>query len=284
MLFAKFLSLAPLPLLYLVSDGLYFLGYYMVGYRRRLVRENLAAAFPEKTPDERKRIEKDFYRRLCDYAIETLKLLTISKESLRKRMVFTNPGLIEDCHARGQSLLYLTSHQFNWEWLLAAGSFALPFPVKFVYQKMSATFAEELSMQCRTRFGAVGLERGEVAIEALRHRNELQGIAIVGDQYPGHGQDKKFPAVFLNRETVFFAAINQLAILTQYEVVYFEIERKRRGYYAATARIIGRPPYARDSEDVIQAYIKSTEDTIRKFPSGWLWSHNRWKTRHLKQA
>src|SRR5690606_18317686 len=82
MLLLRLLSRLPFFFLYLLSDFLFVVVYYGVRYRRKLVRKNLKNAFPEKTKAERKRIEHQFYHNLCDYSIETLKLLTIREDEL----------------------------------------------------------------------------------------------------------------------------------------------------------------------------------------------------------
>ena len=284
MILVKLVSHLPFFVLYLISDFLYLLGYYVVRYRRKLVSRNLRNAFPELSEGTRNEIERAFYRNLCDYAVETLKLLTIRRGELGKRMLFTNPEVIEAYYSQNRSILYLASHTFNWEWLLSAGNFALPYPVEFIYQRVKANFFNRLSLQCRTRFGAKSISRKDVARNALRQSSPLRGIALVGDQYPGYGHDKKYQAAFLGQSTVFFLAINQLAILTQYPVVYFQVHKVRRGHYEAQAIVLGEPPYGRGEHSIIESYVRAVEKSILDHPSGWLWSHNRWKTRHLRQA
>ena len=115
MFILKLLSRLPFSVLYAFSDLLFVLSYYLVGYRIKVVRKNLKNSFPEKKEDELSRIEKQFYKDLCDYGVETLKLLTISKEDLMKRLVYKNPEIAQPFADRGQSILLLTSHQFNWE-------------------------------------------------------------------------------------------------------------------------------------------------------------------------
>lgn len=282
MFLVRLISRLPLGVLYLLSDFGYFVSYYIVRYRRKLVRRNLAQSFPEKSLKELIKIEKQFYRNLCDYAVETLKLLTISKEELGKRMVFNTPEIPNQYKQQNQSMLILASHQFNWEWLVTAACFNLPMQVDFVYQKVNNNFFERISMEFRTRFGAHAIQRHEVARETVKRKNILRAIATVADQYPGFKQDKKYLTTFLNRETVFFYGTNQLAILTQYPVVFYEIRKIKRGYYETNAIVIANPPYSKDSNLVIDKYVSMVEALIKENPSGWLWSHNRWKERHLK--
>jgi Kdo2-lipid IVA lauroyltransferase/acyltransferase len=282
MFLVKLLSRIPLSVLYFFSDFLFFIAYHVVRYRRRLVRKNLKASFPEKSAKELAVIERKFYKNLCDYSVETLKLLTITKEELGKRMVFTTPEIPIKYKDKNQSILILASHQFNWEWLVAAACFNLPMQVDFVYQKVNSNFFDRISMLCRTRFGAYAIKRDEVARETVKRRNIVRAVATMADQYPGYAHDKKFSAKFLNQETVFFFGVNQLALLTQYPVVFYEIHKIKRGYYETRAIEMAQPPYERDSNEVIVKYITEVERVIKENPPAWLWSHNRWKKRHLR--
>lgn len=283
MFLIRLISKLPLSVLYGFSDLLFFVSFYVVRYRRRLVEKNLRQSFPEKTIEELNAIEKGFYKNLCDYAVEMLKLLTISKEELSRRMIFKDSAVTETFKQQGQSILFLASHQFNWEWLLASASISFPMAIDFVYQPVNNQFFDKISMLSRTRFGAYGIKRDEVAREVVRRKNILRGIATVADQYPGYGHDKKFVTTFLHQETAFFYGINQLAILTQYPAVYYKIKKIRRGYYEASPIVISRPPYDKTSDVVIENYVRIVERVVHEDAAGWLWSHNRWKKRHLKQ-
>ena len=107
MFFLRLLSRIPFPVLYLLSDFMYFIGYRLVGYRRKLVKKNLRNSFPEKSDEELNRIEKQFYKNLCDYVVETLKLLTLSETELRKRMQFTNLAVVQTFFNQGKSIIML---------------------------------------------------------------------------------------------------------------------------------------------------------------------------------
>jgi Kdo2-lipid IVA lauroyltransferase/acyltransferase len=248
-----------------------------------MVWKNLKNSFPEKSERELRELERAFYKNLCDYAVETLKLLTIQKEELSKRMTYNTPELVTKYAKQQQSVIVLTAHQFNWEWLLTAGGFKFPMNVDFVYQKVNSDFFEKISMACRTRFGAYPIKRDELAREVIRRKSMVRGIAMVSDQYPGHGRDKKYLTTFLNQESAFFLGTNQLAIMTQYPVLFYEIVKVKRGYYETNAIQIGTPPYNPDSTIVVENYVREVEKSIKRNPSNWLWSHNRWKKRHLKK-
>lgn len=283
MFLIRLLSRLPLRVLYIISDFLFFMSFYVVRYRKRMVKQNLLNAFPEKNAHELRSIEKEFYKNLCDYAVETLKLVTISKEELSQRMVFKNPEVVEKFKAENQSILFLASHQFNWEWVLVSASANFPMAIDFVYQPVNSKFFDELTLATRRRFGAHPIKRDEVARELVKRKPILRGIATVADQYPGYGRDKKYITQFLNQETAFFLGTNQLAQLSQYPALYYKTMKKQRGYYEAHPVLVASPPYPKDSEVVIENYVRVVEETIRDYPAGWLWSHNRWKKRHLKK-
>jgi KDO2-lipid IV(A) lauroyltransferase len=277
MFFLKLLSRLPFPILYAFSDFLFVVSYYVIGYRINVVRKNLRSSFPEKTTGELKQTEKQFYKDLCDYGVETLKLLTISKEELMKRLVYKNPEIAQPFADRGQSIILLTSHQFNWEWLLTSGCLYLPFKVDFVYQRQSSKLFDNFSLESRSRFGAYAIERSQVAREAIRRKNVLRGVAIMADQFPGLDRDKKYWTTFMNQETAFFLGLGQLAYITQYPAIFFGVRKIKRGYYEAEGFVVSQPPYEKESQQIVEDYVKATEKIIRQNPSGWLWSHNRWK-------
>jgi KDO2-lipid IV(A) lauroyltransferase len=284
MFFIRLLSRLPLSAFYVISDFLFLITYYVVGYRRKLVRKNLKNAFPEKDKKSLRKIERDFYRNLCDYGVEMLKTVTMSREEMMRRMVFRNPEVVEQFKNAGQSIIFFASHQFNWEWLLISASASHPMPIDFVYQPVNNKFFDKLMLHVRTRFGGYPIRRDEVARELVKRKNILRIIATVSDQYPGYGRDKKYSTTFLNQETVFFMGANSLAYLSQYPAMYYKCRKIRRGYYESTPVIIALPPYPKDSLKVIEGYVRVVEEVIREYPQGWLWSHNRWKKRHLQQA
>ena len=281
MFFVRLLSRLPLSILYIFSDFLFLVSFHLIRYRRKIVRKNLSTSFPEKPVEELKGIEREFYGNLCDYAVETLKLVTISKEELKRRMAFTHPEVLEKFKQQNQSILFLASHQFNWEWLLVSASLNFPMEIDFIYQPVKNKFFDNLSLETRKRFGAHAIRRDEVGRELARRKTVTRGVATVADQYPGYGHDKKYITSFLNQETAFFYGTNQLAIMTQYPAIYYEIRKIKRGHYEASPITAALPPYSKSSDEAIENYVRHVEKTIREYPSGWLWSHNRWKRRHL---
>lgn len=270
------LSRLPLRVLYVISDFLYFMCYYVIQYRGDVIMKNLRNSFPEKSEKELRQIQKTFYKNFCDFGVETLRFRTISNEELQRRVTFSGVEKVQPYADAKQPVLYLLSHQFNWEWLLATSAISLPFPVDFVYQEQSNKFFNKFSLDSRTRFG-VGIKREQVARETIRRKNLPRAVGMLIDQFPGNPTDKKYWTTFLHQETAFFGGINSLAHLTQYPVFYLAVHKVKRGYYHCDVIPIIVPPYQKDSGVVIEAFAKESEKVIQKYPAEWLWSHNRWK-------
>lgn len=282
MLFIRLFAWLPLRALYMMADFFFVIGFYIVKYRRKMIRRNLAKAFPEKNQKELAYIEKIFFKNLCDYAFETIKLLNLSANELKKRMRFTNPSILQSYANKQQSVILLSSHQFNWEWLLVSGVVSLPMKIDFVYQAVQNKFFDKVMLAIRSRFGSHPIERYQVAREIVKRKDIVRATAIVADQYPGHN-DKYYSTTFLNQETAFFFGSQQMATLMQYPVFYASVKKVKRGYYEITLLPCGEPPYSKEDLSVIKTYVKGIEASIQQQPANWLWSHNRWKQRHLEK-
>lgn len=270
MFLLRLISKLPLGILYLLSDAVFFLTFHVARYRRHVVMENLEKSFPQKTKKELHEISKTFYQNLCDYAVETVRLLSISEEELRRRVKFTNANAVEESTGKNQSVIILASHQFNWEWLLAAGCLYLPVPVDFVYLPQKSKLANAFALAIRTRFGGHAIARESVGREAVRRKEIIRATAIVADQFPGHSNHRRYWANFLNQNTAFFHGIIQLVELQKAGVYFSKIIKTSRGHYEVTLIKL-------DSSRVIEDYIKESEIMIHEQPNGWLWSHRRWK-------
>jgi KDO2-lipid IV(A) lauroyltransferase len=278
MFLLKAVSRLPLSVLYVISDIIFLITFYLIRYRRKVVMRNLEKSLPQKTKKELRQIERTFFRNLCDYAAETLRLLSISKKELQARVVFANADIIKEFTNKNQSVLILAAHQFNWEWLLAAGCFNLPVPVDFVYQPQASELANNFSLAIRTRFGGHAVKRETVGREALRRKQIIRATAIVADQYPGHFNHRKYWATFLGQETAFFHGIAQLASLAEAGAYFAAIKKTSRGHYEVTLIKLASPPYTDESSlGIIDRYIEESEKVIHEQPQGWLWSHKRWK-------
>ena len=104
------ISWLPFPLLYGLSDLLFFIFYYIFPYRRKVILQNLISTFPEKSEREIKAIEKKFYKHFCDLFLETLKLFSASQQTIESRIQLVNADLLDDYYRNGKSLVLVTGH------------------------------------------------------------------------------------------------------------------------------------------------------------------------------
>ena len=270
------LSHLPLSVLYVLADGLAWVLVHLLHYRRSVVIRNLSTSFPEKPPAEIKKLTRAFYYNLSDVLVETLKGLSISAEELQKRVVFRNLATIHTAYDQQQSVILLTTHQCNWEWLLLAGCLALPHPVDAVYKTLNDPAFDRLMLSARSRFGGQPIVRNRVLRELLRRKGQTRAIALVADQTFSGGTERYW-IDFLHQKTAFYRAIEQLPKAVNYPVLFVRMKRLRRGYYEATFVPLGHPPYAEASLTILPRYVEETERMIREQPANWLWSHQRWK-------
>ncbi|EIM76007.1 lipid A biosynthesis acyltransferase [Nitritalea halalkaliphila LW7] len=240
MFFFRIIASLPLGVLYLVTDVLFLLAFYVLGYRRKVVEENLRAAFPEKSAAERQRIAKAFYRNLTDSFAETLKLLVMSEEELRRRVQIENSALVDALVDEGKVVLGLTGHFFNWEMHLLGASQYLRSPTDVVYQKINSPLFEELMLQIRTRFGMQLVPRLGFQRDFLRKRTQPRLIVLAADQRPTE-QEIRYRRPFMHRETVFFEGAEKLAKRFELPVVYGTVHKPKRGHYVFQYSLLAQP-------------------------------------------
>lgn len=266
----------PMGALYFIADFIFLLSYYVIGYRKEVVKGNVDNAFPEKTAGERAEIRKEFYRRFSEYLVEALKAISISKKELLKRVSYTNVPEVQPYADAGQSIIVIASHQFNWEWALLAGCLELPFPVDAVYQQLSNPGYDQLMLETRGKFGGQPIEKSKVLRTILKKKDRLRALGIVADQSP-RKKSPKYWATFLNQDTAFFLGPEQIARAANYPAYFFAVTRVRRGCYTVELKPLVQPPYGKDDHSLLESYVEATEELVRADPAGYLWSHKRWK-------
>ncbi len=275
-------SLMPFWLLYLISDLVYYPLYYVIRYRRKIVRKNITESFPEKSLDEIVKIEKDFYQFFCDYVVETVKLFSMSEKQMRKRMSFE--GLDEVIHylETRNCVLYL-GHYCNWEWVSSL-------PVYFratdctqgqIYHALENKAFDSLFLRLRGRFGSVNIEMNNAlrSLMQLKRKKERFVVGFIADQAP-NWNNIHFWTRFLNHESAFFIGAERIAKNVDAVVYYIDMKRLKRGYYHGEFVKISDTPKEMPDYEVTTEYARLLEQSIRRDPQYWLWSHNRWKRTH----
>ena len=272
-------SLLPMRVHYMLSNLIYVFVYHVARYRRELVKNNLSTSFPEKSDKELLDIEKRYYHWFCDYIVETVKMFSMSERTMRKRMKFENIELIDDDLKKGKSVTVYLGHYCNWEWIcslplnLSANATAAQ-----LYHPIENKTVDRLFLYSRGRFHAVSLEMKE-AFGILRNWQKEGQPSVTGyisDQVPGYSSMHYWPW-FLNHDTPAYTGAERIARVLNTSVYYFDIYRPRRGYYVAKVIKMSDEPQKEEKFVLTEQYYRLLENSIKRAPEFWLWSHNRWK-------
>lgn len=271
------ISLLPLWIFYRLSDGLYYLIYHVIRYRRRVVYSNLRSSFPEKSEAEVERIAKDFYSFFCDYIVETIKFFSMREPTVRKRMKFEGLEQVKEDFAYGRSVSAYLGHYCNWEWISSLG---LHFNEQCgqIYHPLENHTLDRLFLYMRGRFNSKSIKMDDTFLTILKWKKEGKKniVGYIADQVPGYN-NIHYWADFLHHDTPVFTGAERISKIMDTTVYYIDVERPRRGYY--TARFIKIADSLNDHPVFFatQQYFRLLEQSIQRAPQYWLWSHKRWK-------
>jgi len=268
-------SLLPLRLLYCISDFLFFIVYYVVQYRKKIVLDNLEIAFPEKSVTEKKIIAKQFYKNFVDTFVETIKMISISDKAFH-RMVEMDLSKVIALANEGKSIQFHSGHQFNWElanWKIAE---KMPIPFVGVYMRISNRHFDKIFYDLRAKKGTVLVEVKEFRSKMHQFLNTQYSIGLAADQNPADAK-KGFWLNFFNKPVPFVTGPDKAAIKNKTAVVFVRLIKIKRGKYKFETEIITEQASDFKEGELTCMYRDMLEDTIRKYPSNYLWSHRRWK-------
>jgi Kdo2-lipid IVA lauroyltransferase/acyltransferase len=274
-LFVLPLSYLPLYLLYGLSPIIYFICYYVISYRKNVVRLNIQHSFPEKTAKEHEFIMQAFYLHLSQVIIEGIKNLTISKKELSKRFKITNPEVVNDLIEKKKSVILIGGHYGNWEWLITSQAFQFDGKAYGLGMPMSNQFWGQAINNKRERFGLKVIHSKNYK-EALAAEKNPYTLLMLGDQSPGDTH-KSYWMNFLNQPTAVQFGTEALANTYDLAVVYFNIEKVRYGRYEMTLTLLTDRPKEQSWGAITKQHTELLEQQIRKKPYLWMWSHKRWK-------
>ncbi|NMR32928.1 lipid A biosynthesis acyltransferase [Chryseobacterium aquaticum] len=271
------ISKMPLKILYIFSDIIFFLNYYFVGYRKKIITQNLKNSFPEKSPKEIAEIRKKFYLNFSDYLAETVKSFTMSKTETRVRMQHINQHLFHEAKQEGKNIILLAGHVFNWEWMNALATVVPQNNCHPVYRKVNSEFWEKQMKKVRSKFGNQALEANEVIMNIFRSKNDGDSIYLfVADQTP-HSSHVNYGLEFLNQRTPAFIGYDKLATRMDFVFLYTEMKKVKRGHYQINYSRIEPDGEKFVNNEVVKKFHKLLENTIKKRPDNYLWSHRKWK-------
>ena len=282
--FVWLLSLLPFWALYGLADCFFLLVYYIIRYRRKVVRRNLSTSFPEKSERDVKQIERRFYRWLCDYAVETMKLLTISDKALLRRMEFRGEEQLERVFDEGRNCDIILGHYCNWEWLAALRLTLKRYPdaeLGAIYHPLYNKAFDRLFIDIRSAHGSLCVAKQDILRELVRLNREKRHYVFgyISDQAP-RWHNIHLWLDFLGHDTPVFTGGERIMRKKDDAVFYFDMERPRRGKYLCTCKLLSEHSAQEPENEITKRFFQMLEQTIRRQPEFYLWTHNRWKRTH----
>ena len=273
------ISILPFRILYIVSDGVYILTYYIIGYRKKTVRENLALALPHLSEKERLVIEKKSFRHMCDVFLEMIKTLTISKSEIDKRYVFKNLEVYSNLEKKGKSIALLCAHYASYEWAVSMNSKA-DFESYAIYKKINNRYFDKLVRTIRSKFEATLITTKEtIPVIATNFRNKKLGLyGLVSDQSPKLGSFFHWNK-FMGIEVPIHTGGEMLAKKYDMNVIFLRTKKVKRGFYEASFEVLSENAKEVPNYEITDQFLKLVEQQIYEEPEFYLWSHKRWKHR-----
>ena len=271
------ISILPFRILYIVSDGVYILTYYIIGYRKKTVRENLALALPHLSEKERLVIEKKSFRHMCDVFLEMIKTLTISKSEIDKRYVFKNLEVYSNLEKKGKSIALLCAHYASYEWAVSMNSKA-DFESYAIYKKINNRYFDKLVRTIRSKFEATLITTKEtIPVIATNFRNKKLGLyGLVSDQSPKLGSFFHWNK-FMGIEVPIHTGGEMLAKKYDMNVIFLRTKKVKRGFYEASFEVLSENAKEVPNYEITDQFLKLVEQQIYEEPEFYLWSHKRWK-------
>lgn len=275
----RLFALLPFFVLYLLSDILYLIVYKLIGYRKKVVRKNLKHSFPSFSQQQLLKIEKEFYHHFCDLFVETIKLSSMSTETIKQRFSVTNMEVVEKLFAQGKSCISLLGHYGNWEWSAAYGLYITP-PAKalFLYKQVKNQAFDKLIQTLRQRFSVECIEKDFALRKMLQYKK--QGVAtftgFLADQTPT-ARNIHYWTQFMNQDTPVFDGAERIARSMSYALLYIDVRKIKRGFYELTLIPMSDDVSATTEFEMTEQYVRLLEQTIQRNPSYYLWTHRRWK-------
>ncbi|WP_321347144.1 lysophospholipid acyltransferase family protein [uncultured Draconibacterium sp.] len=276
-LLLKFISMLPFWVIYGIADFFYLVVRYGIGYRKKVILDNLRHAFPEKSEQEITTIMNRYYRHFCDFSLETIKLHSMSEKQMEKRLKITGLDAMKPYADEGRSIMMLGFHYNNWEWCSSIQSKAYHKLLMIVNPIRGNLAFEKYIEYSRSKWGGKSVpvhKSARTAIEYVR-RGEPAVLWLAADQTPP--ANSPFWTIFLNREAPFFTGPEKIAIKTNQPIYFLHVKKLKRGRYEAEFTLLFEDPSKVESKDILLTYIRKMEEVIRETPEFYLWSHRRWK-------
>ena len=278
--FISVLSKLPMRILYGISNILFIIVYYVVGYRKKVVLNNLKMVFPEKSESGRKEISRKFFKHFTDSFVETIKAISISKKEILKRYKYKNPELIKEYLSEGKSIAFVSAHQGNWEWF-ASAPLVLNCRARGAYTSIGNKYFDKIVKDSRERFGFICYESSKTVKAFYEdYKAKKQSIyLLISDQSP-QLEHTTYWKEFFGLKVPFHTGAESLAKKFDLVVINSSTKKIKRGYYETEFTLISDIPKTTKPYEITDKYIALTEAQIKEQPEYYLWSHKRFKHQH----
>ncbi len=272
-----FISILPFRLLYIISDFFYFIIFYVIGYRKKVVLNNLQLAFPDKSTSELLTIRKKFYHHFVDIFMEMIKTFTISKKELDKRYTYKNIELIQELKKDGKSVILISAHYANWEWIIGMNTF-INYNATAVYTRVSNPYFNKKVIKTREKFGVKLVQSSKVIPLMLKnYQNNIQSIyGMLSDQSP-QLRNNTYWSHFLGVKIPIHTGAELLAKKYNMNIVFLNTRKIKRGYYETTLSTITNDVNKHAAYELTELYLKKVEQQIKEQPEYYFWTHKRFK-------
>ena len=274
-----FLSILPFRVLYLFSDFVYLIIYYIIGYRKKTVRENIALALPHLSEKERLVIEKKSYHHMCDMFLEMIKTMSISESEMNKRFQFVNLEIYKELEKEGKSIALMCAHYASYEWVISINN-KINFKGYAIYKRINNKYFDKLVRDIRSKFKA-NLITTKETIPTIREnfKNNVLGIyGFASDQSPRISSAFHWNT-FMGIEVPVHTGAEMLAKKYDMNVVFLKVEKVKRGYYQAQFQTLSENTSEVLNYEITDQFLKLVEQQIHEAPEYYLWTHKRWKHR-----
>lgn len=274
-------SILPFRILYAVSDLLYVFIYYFIGYRKKVVQDNLKLVFPEKSEDDLVEITKKFYQHLCDMIVESIKSMNISLDSMKARYKFNNLDIIKNFEKQNKNIVLMCAHYGSWEWIFILQTYTTHRSYA-IYKRLQNTYFDRLVKSIRARYNSYLITTKETfsVLETAKKNGILFMGGFASDQSPKKHKARHW-ANFMGINVPVHTGAEALAKKLDVPVVFFAVERVKRGYYEATFQTLAETPKDFKDYEITDRFLELVENQIKQAPEYYLWTHKRWKHRKV---
>jgi Kdo2-lipid IVA lauroyltransferase/acyltransferase len=273
-----FIGALPVPLLYGFSNLFRFIIYWIIGYRKDLVKKNLESSFPGISNNELMRLTQLFYKNLADILLEGIWAFTISRKQILNRYRIINPEVIEPFSNSGQSIIGVTGHYSNWEWGSLSASLQTDYNVVAFYKPLKNKYIDKFVRWSRARFGTTLAPINETTLTFEKCKDAKTLFLMAADQgMPKKFSERAYWIQFLNHDIPFLHGMEKHARLNNLPVIYINVQRVRRGYYTVELSVLNSKPLEFEEGALTEIYARKLESIILQKPENWLWSHKRFK-------